>query len=157
MFAIQFSVKQSKKKLILIAAIGILLAAICVTATVKILEKPHDTAQSKISGNYSLVVKNGDFSAFFKQLGIDSENVPETEQSVIIPEEFDDVYTSYNELQKTAGLDLSSYKGKQARQLKFRIKNGSADYAVLLVLDDRVIGGHLTNGEYKSEMLPLTE
>ena len=28
---------------------------------------------------------------------------------------------------------------------------------VLLVLDNRVIGGHLTNGEYGSEMLPLPD
>ena len=157
MFAIQFSLKQSKKKLIIIAAICTVLAAICVTATVKILEKPRNKAQSNKSGEYSLVVKDNDFRAFFLLLGIDSESTPESEQSVRIPDEFDEVYNEYNELQKKAGLDLSLYKGKQAKQFKFKIKNGAADYAVLLVLNNRVIGGHLTNGEYKSKMLPLTE
>lgn len=157
MFAIQFSIKQSKKKLIIFAALGAVLAVICVAATVSILEKPRDTAKSDSRGEYSLDVKNGDFSAFFSQLGIDSESAPESEQSVRIPDEFDEVYNEYNELQKKAGLDLSAYKGKQAKQLKFRLKNGAADYAVLLVTDNRVIGGHLTNGEYKSKMLPLTE
>ena len=157
MFAIQFSVKQSKKKIIMLAVIGAVLAAICVAATVNILEKTCDTAKSDSRGEYSLDVKNVDFSAFFSQLGIDSESAPESEQSVRIPDEFDEVYNEYNELQKKAGLDLSAYKGKQAKQLKFRIKNGAADYAVLLVTNNRVIGGHLTNGEYKSKMLPLTE
>ena len=92
MFAIQFSLKQSKKKLIIIAAICTVLAAICVTATVKILEKPRNKAQSNKSGEYSLVVKDNDFRAFFKQLGIDSESTPESEQSVRIPDEFDEVY-----------------------------------------------------------------
>ena len=157
MFAIQFSVKQSKKKIIMLAVIGAVLAAICVAATVNILEKTCDTAKSDSRGEYSLDVKNGDFSAFFGKLGIDSDNAPESEQSVRIPEEFDEVYNEYNELQKKSGLDLSIYKGKQAEQLKFRIKNGAVNYAVLLLIDNRVIGGHLTNGEYKSEMLPLTE
>ncbi len=157
MFAIQLSVKQSKKKLIAMAAIGTVMAVICVIATVKILEKPRNTAQSSNSGSYSLVVNDSDFSGFFGQFGLEAELIPEKERSVTIPEEFDDVYISYNELQKKAGLDLSAYKGKQARQLTFRLKNGRADYAVLLVLDNRVIGGHLTNGEYGSEMLPLTD
>ena len=117
MFAIQFSVKQSKKKLILLAAIGAVLAAICIAATVNILEKPRDTAKSDSCGEYSLDVKNGDFSAFFGQLGIDSDNAPESEQSVRIPEEFDEVYNEYNELQKNRGSTFQYTKANRQNSL----------------------------------------
>ena len=72
-----------------------------------------------------------------------------------IPPEFDAVYEEYNDLQLRSGRDLSGAKGKTALKLTFELTGESARYAVLLVRDGRVIGGHLTNGEYGGEYLPL--
>ena len=53
------------------------------------------------------------FSRTVKEMGYD--DVSETPYEVVeftIPMEFNEVYTRYNELLKTAGYDLSPYKGK---------------------------------------------
>ncbi|MCC8016625.1 MAG: DUF4830 domain-containing protein, partial [Clostridiales bacterium] len=35
-----------------------------------------------------------------------------TEKSITIPQEFNDAYNDYNEIQKNQGFDLEKYKGK---------------------------------------------
>lgn len=157
MFAVQFSVKNSKKLFFIALAMITALAVACVAAAVITLEKPSYTAHSDSAGDYSLLIKNGDYGAFFSQLGLHIDEEQKTEKSVTIPNDFDEVYSDYNELQKAAGLDLSGFKGSQASLLTFPLKDGAEGYAVILVCKDRVIGGHLTNGEYGSKMLPLTD
>ncbi len=44
-------------------------------------------------------------------------------EEVQIPEEFDDVYNNYNELQRQAGLDLLPYKGKKAVRYTYIVTN----------------------------------
>lgn len=51
-----------------------------------------------------------------------SEDIIESEE-FIIPEEFDDVYFNYNEIQKDAGLDLTSYKGMNAVRYTYEVLN----------------------------------
>ena len=157
MFVVRFSVKNTKRLFFAALALIIALAAVCVTATVIMLEKPRCTARSEGAGEYSLNVEKGRYEAFFSQLGLNVDEAHATEKNVIIPAEFDEVYTEYNELQKAAGLDLEPFKGKQASLLTFPLNGGAAEYAVILVCDGQVIGGHLTDGEYGSEMLPLTQ
>ena len=74
---------------------------------------------------------------------------------VTIPEEFDAVYEEYNALQKRVGLDLSESRGWEVLKSVYAVKNKKADYAVILAGNGRVIGGHLTDGEYGGEYLPL--
>ena len=157
MFAIGFSVRNSKKLFFIALAVITALAVACVAATVFMLENPSYTAHSNSAGDYSLLIKNGDYEAFFSQLGLNADQEQKNEKSVIIPADFDEVYLEYNELQKAAGLDLSDYKGRKASCIKFPLKSGAANYAVILVCEERVIGGHLTDGEYGSKMLPLTQ
>lgn len=76
-------------------------------------------------------------------------------EPVLIPAEFDGVYEEYNSLQRQCGLDLNEYKGEQALQFRFALSGENASYAVLLVRDGDVIGGHLTDGEYGGDYLPL--
>ena len=69
--------------------------------------------------------------------------------------EFNNTYNKYNDLQKKIGLDLSRYKGRTAEEITYELKNSETKYAVLLVYENRVIGAHLTNGEYGQSNLPL--
>ena len=150
MLALQFSLKKSKIITAVFAIVGTILAVVCFTATVRILDKPSQSVNG-----LSLNVENGDYGAFFGQLGIEADTDNISRKSVTIPCEFNKTYEAYNELQNRAGLDLSGYRGKKAEMLTFPISSNKADTAVLLVLDGRVIGGHLTNREYGGEMLPL--
>jgi hypothetical protein len=65
--------------------------------------------------------------------------------TVTIPSTFDDVYTAYNELQLSQGLDLTRYRGKTCTRYTYSVQNHprqSDDVRLnLLVCKGRVIGG----------------
>ena len=64
---------------------------------------------------------------------------------IAIPEEFDDVYKKYNELQIAQGFDLEKYQGKTVEQYTYTITNyPTGENGVLchmLVYKGKVIGG----------------
>ena len=66
---------------------------------------------------------------------------------VAIPQEFDDVYENYNNLQKEQGLDLTKYRGKRCKRYGYRVKNypdSSEEVRInLLVYQGKVIGGDI--------------
>ncbi len=65
-------------------------------------------------------------------------------RSVIIPEEWNDVYSQYNELQLEQGLDLSGYKGCAVEIYTYEIYNyGEEDNIVvnLMICDGVLIAG----------------
>ena len=55
--------------------------------------------------------------------------------------------------------DLTSekFKGKEVTEIIVPLEKPKDNNAVLLVYKNRVIGGHITNGEYGSKNLPLVE
>ena len=68
---------------------------------------------------------------------------------VRVPGEENQVFSRYNDLQKSAGYDLSRYAGKTVMRYVYRITNypGATEpvYATLLVYKDQVIGGDITD------------
>lgn len=75
------------------------------------------------------------------------KNAIETEEFTI-PEEFDRVYESYNELQKKAGLDLEPYKGKKAKRYTYTVKNyprdtGGEVRANVVTVDGKCVAGDI--------------
>ena len=75
------------------------------------------------------------------------KNAIETEEFTI-PEEFDRVYESYNELQKKAGLDLEPYKGKKAKRYTYTVKNyprdtGEEVRANVVTVDGKCVAGDI--------------
>lgn len=104
--------------------------------------------------------KSGSVSAeaaaeFLKGYGweVDADNV-HTQQTVI-PKEFSKVYERYNALQLKQGYDLSKYKGEQAIQYTFTVKNYK-DYehveAHVLTWGGKIIGGDLCSTELNGFM-----
>ncbi len=87
--------------------------------------------------------------SFIAKLGWEADPESESERDVIIPETFDEIFESYNALQKKAGFDLEDYKGKTVKKYTYQILNyPSAEKddiikADLLVLDGKVIGGDI--------------
>lgn len=60
---------------------------------------------------------------FFRQFSyIASENPVEVKE-VVIPNEFDETYEEYNELQKKQGLDLTPYRGVRVKSWSYEILN----------------------------------
>ncbi len=83
---------------------------------------------------------------FISQLGWEVSEEYDTCRIVIIPQEFDEVYTEYNDLQKAQGFDLEDFKGKTVEIYSYPVYNYPNEQEVmmnLMVCDGRLIGGDI--------------
>ena len=149
--------KLTKTKLALgIGAVFLLLVAL-VAAVTSIRGGAQDAA-ALTSGpaNFRNIRTNDDRVAFLDAYGWKVEPDPVAAEDVTIPAEFDDVYASYNELQKEQGLDLSRYAGKTVRRYTYAVTNypDTTEHvtANLLIWKNRVIGADICSTEYKGFM-----
>lgn len=142
------SVKPDRKKL-LWAAAALLLTAVGIFL---FFSPGKEDGWAVTVGNrrYTLRAETGEERmAFLRQFGwtVNSEPLEITE--VAIPAVFNEVYLTYNELQKSQGLDLSRYAGKICKKWVYEVTNypGTEENvrATLLILDGRVIGGDLAS------------
>lgn len=89
-----------------------------------------------------------DILSFISNCGWQVEKEPVEVRDVVIPETFDEVYNSYNEIQLNQGFDLSKYAGQRVKRWTYTIKNypnttPEDDFIRIniLVSDDEIIGG----------------
>ncbi len=84
---------------------------------------------------------------FLLSYGWEVSTVPLEVVQVTIPNEFNEVYKKYNQLQISQGFDLSNYKGKAVTRYTYSIVNypdGIENVrANLLVYKNKVIGGDI--------------
>lgn len=85
---------------------------------------------------------------FISDLGWIVDEEPVEVRQIAIPQEFDDVYSNYNEIQLSQGYDLTKYAGRSAKRWTYVIRNypdvsSDEDYVRinLLVCDGKIIGG----------------
>ena len=150
MFVFNFRLNPSKKLMCILGAMSIIVSIICIMCMMSVHNQVYDTATCDELGTYSLKT-----DGFVEQFSLEAISETAKTRSVTIPMEFNDTYNQYNELQKKIGLDLNRYKGRTAEEITYELKNSEIKYAVLLVYEGRVIGAHLTNGEYGQSNLPL--
>ena len=62
--------------------------------------------------------------ALLRDCGWEVIEEPRGEREVQIPEEFDEVYESYNQIQLAQGLDLTPCRGRRATLYTYEIKDG---------------------------------
>lgn len=70
----------------------------------------------------------------------------EEQKEITIPQQFNDVYEKYNQIQKNQGFDLEKYKGKTATVFTYGITNYKSNdnvIANLIVCDGILIGADL--------------
>lgn len=138
------SAKLSKRKIL----IGLLMAAAVIFLLVLLLGKSGAPAAEE-PGPATQAATNEERIAFLQSFGWQVRETPVETQEVRIPEEFNEVFTRYNQLQQSMGFDLSAYAGKPAKRYVYAITNypdGSPDYfATVLVHKNRVIGGDVNS------------
>ena len=85
---------------------------------------------------------------FISDLGWIVDEDPVEVRQIAIPQEFDDVYSNYNEIQLSQGYDLTKYAGRSAKRWTYIIRNypdvsENEDYVRinLIVCDGKIIGG----------------
>lgn len=148
--------KVDKKKLLMIIA-----AAALVVLGLALLFGGKD-AQPTISTGVS---NNDARVAFLKEFGWDVTTSPTESGQVRIPSGSNEVFSRYNELQKTQGYDLSTYAGKTVMRYVYQINNypGATEpvYATVLIFKNQVIGGDVTStgtgGSIRSFQMPASD
>ncbi len=157
MLVLNLSIGKTKKIFFICAALS-MAAMLAVLVLVRAgAAGLRDTATCDEVGEYELLARTpGEQRAFLSRFGLDAGEIMEDE--VTIPSEFNSVYEDYNELQRRIGLDLTPYKGERVKRLTFELNGSGNDpmYAVLLVREGRVIGGHLSDGCLGSPYRALT-
>ena len=103
--------------------------------------------------NYDKIKTEDARIEFLSQFGWEvSENATE-EVEIQIPADFDKVMSSYNDIQKSQGLDLSKYKGKTVQRYTYEVKNypdyDGTVYANIIIYKNRVIGGDICSADVK--------
>lgn len=148
------SLKSLKGKLILLVCVVVAAVVLCVVFS----SDKEITPDESMTG---LVHSELNFSAsteeermrFIGQLGFTAKESPESVGDVLIPEEFDDIYTAYNELQKECGLDLSRYKGVSVKKWTYILTDypGYEDKDCIrinmLIYKGKIIGGDICSVE----------
>jgi len=133
--------KVDMKKIIaaLAAVAGVIIALILLLGGGNSSES---TAAPSVAGNDGRV-------QFLKNLGWDISISPVESGQVRIPQEENEIFSRYNDLQKSAGYDLSQHAGKTVMRYVYKVNNfpGATEpvYATLLVHKDQIIGGDITN------------
>lgn len=140
-----------KKILIaLAAAAGVILALILLLG-----------GRSSAPTNAPSVAANEGRVAFLQNLGWEVSASPVESGQVRIPKEEKPIFTRYNDLQKSAGYDLSQYTDKTVMRYVYKVNNypGATEpvYATLLVYKDQVIGGDITDTAAQGAMRPLAK
>lgn len=139
--------KMEKKRIIAVGFSLVFMTAIVVAAYIgrKADSTVSETRQS-ISEN-----TNDERIKFLNAFGWQTANEPCTITDVLIPAEFDDTYSEYNELQKSQGYDLSEYKSTLVKKYTYEIlnfpsvKDGEIVYANLLIYQNEIIGGDISS------------
>lgn len=106
-------------------------------------------AETRIT--YSEVKSEQDVRKFLQSLKWEIKPDSMTSEEVTIPSDFNEIYTEYNDLQKSQGLDLSKYKRKTVMRYTYEISNfkdwDGIVYATVLVYRDKIIGGDICSAD----------
>ena len=120
-----------------------MLAAIVAGACFFLTGRGEEEARQPIPGG-----TNEERVAFLESFGWQVQAEPTETREVMIPAQFNDVYTAYNVMQQAQGFDLEPYAGQICTQYVYKVENHPGDdqvYATLLVYGDEIIGGDIAS------------
>ena len=140
------SVSKNKIKKSIITAAVVMFVSLCVVLVFKGIYKMQNSgAENGVKVN---VTGEEDLLEFISQLGWETDEQPLEVREVVIPEEFDEVYNNYNQIQLSQGYDLEKYAGYRVKRWTFVVRNypevSPEDDFVrinILVFNNEIIGG----------------
>ena len=125
------------------------------TATTAKIEEMNESI------SFDNVKSSSDVISFLSQYGWTVSEAPIEECEITIPKDFDKVLTSYNEIQKQQGLDLSKYQRKTAKRYTFKVTNyedyEGTVYANVIVYRNKVIAGDICSADAKGFIHTLSK
>ncbi len=155
--------KLSRKKLItgIIAAGIVMFAIVLVKGGENIDVSKFVNARQENNINAENIETPADRIRVLESLGWQVKEEPLEFMEVQIPEEFDEVYSEYNEIQIKQGMDLKKYAGKRAMRYSYQITNyptGEAGIiANILVYKNKLIGGDVCSPQLNGFMHGLSK
>ena len=97
--------------------------------------------------------------AFLQDCGWEVDAATEQAQDIFIPERFNDLYESYNDLQRQQGYDLTDYAGRNCTLYTYAVTNypdrGQTVLADLYLYKDRIIGGDIHSTDLDGFMIGI--
>lgn len=126
-----------------------LILALCVISLL-VISQVFSAKAMRINGSTNEIRTD-----YLKSIGIDADDSNVFSKDIIIPANFDEVYSEYNSLQKKAGFDLSPYKGKSATVYTYKLSGVDETEIHLIVCEGNIIGGDIASVKLDGEMKPL--
>ena len=160
-----FTAKLSKRKLAAaVVATGVLLCAIILLLSLGGGSADAASSSSSASNGKPSAKKietNEDRVRFLNGYQWQVDEKPLEFEEVLIPVEFDEVLTEYNNMQKAQGFDLSKYKGKRVMRYAYGITNypnvSENVRATIFIYKNTVIGGDVHSATMDGFMHGLTK
>lgn len=136
-----YTLKASSIKFFIVLLLSV---AVLVTLVSTVPRYENTGEVAVVTTNYSGVKTEDDRIRFISDFGYTVDSSSES-RSVVIPEEFDAVFSKYNDLQRAQGLNLKKYQGKSVMRYSYYVNNykgyDGKVVITLLVYKDRIIGG----------------
>lgn len=97
------------------------------------------------------VKSNEDRIAYLESYGWQVAPEPVAVEELVVPEEFDETYQQYLDLQSSQGFDLTEYSGKRVKRYTYEITNYPSGetgvQAGLLIYKNTVVGGDVLSAQ----------
>lgn len=126
-------------------------ALVCLAVLIALVPSYDSETSLEVSYRYEKIGNDDDVEGFLGQFGWKVGAEPLEVKEVTIPDEFDKIFTAYNELQKAQGLDLGKYKRKTVKRYTYELTEypdyDGKVYANVLVYRGRVIGGDICSAD----------
>jgi len=135
-----WTLKFDKKKAVFIIA----MAALILIGIIMLAGIDTDAKHSKESRR--IANSEDGRTAYLASMGWEVSTPAISEENVVIPKEFSDVFSKYNELQLSQGFDLSKYSGKELKLYTYKVLNHESSDTVLAqlyVYKGKVVGGDI--------------
>lgn len=130
------------------------LGVFVVFTVISLMVLSRESKMTSNDGNLNLKASNHeDRMSFISQFGWDVDEEPVEIKEIILPTDFDETYTAYNQIQRDQGFDLLEYAGERAKRWTYVIKNyegyenKECIHINILVCDGVVIGGDVCSVE----------
>ncbi len=143
------SIKSDKLKKIFFT---LLIFSLTVIGGLVYVSKQEALPASTIGDINMKATNNEERVAFFSQFGFEVNEEPLEVKEIVIPDEFDDNYNKYNEIQKKQGLDLEPFKGVRVKYWSYEILNypgyENSDGRIrgnLLIYNGIIVGGDVSD------------
>ena len=105
---------------------------------------------------------NDDRIQYLKSFGWEVQEEPEAIEEIIIPQDFNEVFQKYNEIQKLQGFDLEKFKNQRVKRYTYIVTNypDEPEYvrANIFIFKNKVIAGDICSLKVKDGFLhPLKQ